>query len=80
MKTQKEQHTAVIRKKYTAQFKEQVLEREDRDGIPKVAKDLGLAESMPYTWRAQRSRRASRSKNRSSSKPRWPGSNGKRLA
>jgi len=28
---------------YTAQFKEQALERADRDGIPKAAQDLGLA-------------------------------------
>jgi len=51
MKTQKESTTAVVRNKYTAQFKEQALERADRDGIPKVAQDLGLAESMLYSWR-----------------------------
>ena len=41
-------------KSYTAQFKEQALERADRDGIPKVAQDLGLSESMLYSWRAKR--------------------------
>jgi transposase len=30
------------------------LERADRDGIPTVAKDLGLAESMLYSWRVKR--------------------------
>ena len=54
MKTQKESTTPVVRNKYTAQFKEQALERADRDGIPKVAQDLGLAESMLYSWRAKR--------------------------
>jgi transposase len=54
MKTNKESTTVVARNKYTAQFKEQALERADRDGIPKVAKDLGLAESMMYSWRARR--------------------------
>ena len=54
MKTQKESTTPVVRNKYTAQFKEQALERADRDGIPKVAQDLGLAESMMYSWRAKR--------------------------
>ncbi len=54
MKTKKEQDTAIVRNKYTAQFKEQALERADRDGVPKVAKDLGLAESMLYSWRAKR--------------------------
>ena len=54
MKTQKESTTPVVRNKYTAQFKEQALERADRDGIPKVAQDLGLVESMLYSWRSKR--------------------------
>ena len=54
MKTQKELTTPVVRNKYTAQFKEQALERAVRDGIPKVAQDLGLAESMLYSWRSKR--------------------------
>lgn len=54
MKTKIESKTPIVRNKYTAQFKEQALERADRDGIPTVAKDLGLAESMLYTWRAKR--------------------------
>jgi transposase len=54
MKTKKEQTTAIVRNKYTAQFKEQALERADRDGIPKVAQDLGLAEGTLYAWRAKR--------------------------
>jgi len=53
MKTQKESTTPVVRNKYTAQFKEQALERADRDGIPKVTQDLGLAESMLYSWRSK---------------------------
>jgi transposase len=55
MKTKKESETTVVRNKYTAQFKEQVLERAAKDGIAKVAKDLGLSESMLYNWRAKRS-------------------------
>jgi transposase len=54
MKTQKESTTPIVRNKYTAQFKEQALERADRDGIPKVAQDLGLAESMLYSRRSKR--------------------------
>lgn len=54
MKTQKESTPPVVRNKYTAQFKEQALERADRDGIPKVAQDLGPAESMLYSWRSKR--------------------------
>jgi len=44
MKTKKESNTPSIRNKYSAQFKEQALERADRDGIPQVAQDLRLAE------------------------------------
>ena len=31
----------------------QVLERADRDGVPKTAQDLGIAELMLYSWRAK---------------------------
>ena len=54
MKPKTESKAPVVRNKYTTQFKEQVLERADRDSIPTVAKDLGLAESMLYSWRAKR--------------------------
>ena len=54
MKTKKESNTPVVHNKYTAQFKEQALERAERDSIPKVAQDLGLAESMLYSWRSKR--------------------------
>lgn len=35
----------VVRKKYSPQFKDQALER--------IAKDLGLSESLLYSWKAQ---------------------------
>jgi transposase len=55
MKTKKESANPVVRNKYTVQFKEQALEeRADKDGIPKVAQDLGLAESMLYSWQSKR--------------------------
>lgn len=54
MKPQKETNTPVVRNNYTAQFKEQALARADKDGAPKAAQDLGLAESMLYNWRAKR--------------------------
>ena len=54
MKPEKETKLTVVRNKYTVQFKEQALERAGRDGIPKAAKDLGLAESILYNWRAKR--------------------------
>jgi transposase len=43
----------IVRKKYSPQFKDQALERAVKDGIPQVAKDLGIKESMLYYWRTQ---------------------------
>ena len=54
MKPKTESKIPAVRNQYTAQFKEQALGRADRDGIPTVAKNLGLAESMLYSWRAKR--------------------------
>ena len=41
------------RNKYSPQFKEQALERATKDGVPKAAKDLGLAPAMLYSWQAK---------------------------
>ena len=57
MKSKKEEattRTRTVRSKYTASFKEQALEWAEKDGIPKVAQDLGLAEATLYAWRAKR--------------------------
>jgi len=49
--TNKKLKTTNDRKKYSPQFKEQAVERAKKDGVPKVAKDLGIAECMLYSWR-----------------------------
>ena len=55
MKTKKEEITArPAYKRYTAQLKGQAPERADRDGIPKVAQDLGIAGAALCAWRAKR--------------------------
>ena len=41
------------RNKYSPQFKEQALERAKKDGVPKAAKDRGLAPAMLYSWQAK---------------------------
>jgi transposase len=41
------------RKKYSPQFKELGLERAKQDGVPKAAKDLGIAQAMLYSWQAK---------------------------
>ena len=50
--TKAEQKTT--RKKYSPQFKDLALERSEKEGVPQVAKDLGLAESLLYSWKAQK--------------------------
>jgi len=39
--------------KYSPQFKDQALERAEKAGVPQVAKDLGITESILYSWRAK---------------------------
>jgi transposase len=41
------------RNKYSPQFKDQALERAAQCGVPQVAKDLGIAESLLYLWRSK---------------------------
>ena len=43
----------VVSRKYSPQFKDQTLERIAKDGVPQLAKDLGLAESLLYSWKSQ---------------------------
>ena len=45
--------STVVRKKYSPQFKDLALERAAKEGVAQVAKDLGMKESMLYSWRAQ---------------------------
>ena len=42
------------RKKYSPEFKDQILERAARDGVAQTARDLGIDSSMLYSWRSQR--------------------------
>ena len=39
--------------KYSPQFKDQALERAEKDGVPQTAKDLGISDSLLYSWRAK---------------------------
>lgn len=42
------------RKNYSPQFKDEALERAKSIGIKQTAQDLGVSESMLYSWRAKR--------------------------
>ena len=41
------------RKRFSAEFKQQALLRAAKDGIPAVARDLGLEPAQLYSWRAR---------------------------
>ena len=61
-------------KRYTAQFKEQALERAGRDGIPKVAQDLGLARGHCMPGGPYVGKPGNPLKTKNSNRPKWPGS------
>ncbi|KTD02399.1 transposase [Legionella geestiana] len=44
----------IIRNKYSPQFKDQAVERAAKEGVPQVAKDLGIAEAILYSWRSKK--------------------------
>lgn len=41
--------------RYSAQFKEQALERAEKIGIIRAAEDLGISKTLIYVWRKKRS-------------------------
>jgi transposase len=41
------------RTKYSPQFKDQTLARAKKDGVAQTARDLGLTESLIYSWRTK---------------------------
>lgn len=48
------QNEKKTRRQYSAEFKEQVLKRAEKEGVAAAARDLGLAESQIYGWRQRR--------------------------
>ncbi len=51
--TRKKSEARLERKRYSAEFKQQALLRAVKDGVPAVARDLGLATAQLYAWRAR---------------------------
>lgn len=41
------------RKRFSAEFKQQALLRVVKDGVPAVARDLGMEPAQLYAWRAK---------------------------
>lgn len=46
--------TKEVKKRYSAQFKDQAVDRAEKDGVAQVARDLGIGESLLYSWRAKK--------------------------
>lgn len=42
------------RRKFSPEFKDQVLARAEKDGAATIAAELGIKESMIYSWRSKR--------------------------
>lgn len=42
------------KKRYSPQFKDQAVERAEKDGVAQVARDLGIGESLLYSWRVKK--------------------------
>lgn len=53
MNSTKADNLKLARKKYSPQFKDQAVQRAEKDGVPQAAKDLGIAEAMLYSWRSK---------------------------
>ena len=51
--SRKKVETKVERKRFSIEFKQQALLRAVKDGIPAVARDLGLEAAQLYAWRAK---------------------------
>ncbi len=54
MNEQNQKKEKVVRKKYSPQFKDQALEKAEKDGFPQAAEDLGIPVSQLYSWRARK--------------------------
>ena len=43
-----------VKNRYSAQFKDQAVDRAEKDGVRQVANDLGISESLLYLWRSKK--------------------------
>lgn len=53
MSNSNSEQARVERKTYSPQFKDQALQRAEKDGVRQAASDLGLPEAMLYSWRSK---------------------------
>jgi transposase len=53
MKQKKAVTNNVTRQRYSAQFKQQAVERAAKEGVVAVSRDLAIASAQLYQWRAK---------------------------
>ena len=53
MKSKTKTQVKQVRKRYSAEFKQQALARAAQGGVAMAAKDLGLPEGQLYAWRSK---------------------------
>ena len=46
--------TKAVKKRYSPQFKDQAVDRAEKDGVAQVSKDLGISDSLLYSWRGKK--------------------------
>jgi transposase len=54
MKSKKVTQGKQVKQHYSAEFKQQALDRAERDGVAVAAKDLNLHASQLYAWRQRK--------------------------
>lgn len=43
-----------VKKRYSPPFNDQAVDRAEKDGVAQVARDIGIGESLLYSWRAKK--------------------------
>lgn len=51
MKKSEEHKKSTTKRHFSTLFKQQAVERADKDGVAQVAKDLGITPGLIYSWR-----------------------------
>jgi transposase len=54
MKSKKVSQGKQVKQRHSAEFKQQALDRAERDGVAMAAKDLNLHASQLYAWRQKK--------------------------
>lgn len=59
MKKSSENKKTSTKRRFSTLFKQQAVERADKDGVAQVAKDLGITPGLIYNWRHSQANQSS---------------------